>query len=65
MKWSVVTRGKDHSYAVIDVFDSKKKAEEKAQEIGQCFLVEGTQMRNEPIGQVEEHTRIAWSKWIP
>jgi len=58
--WSVVTLGKDHGYATeVDVFSSKEKAEAKARDLGNCYVVKGTQMWNEPLGQVEEHNREA------
>lgn len=64
--WSVVTLGKDHGYATeVDVFDSKSEAERVARDRGNCYVVKGTQMWNEPLGQVEEHDRTAPSKFFP
>jgi len=58
--WSVVTLGKGHSYATeVDTFSSKSKAEQEARDRGDCYVVKGTQMWNEPLGQVEEHDRPA------
>lgn len=63
--WSVVTLGKDHGYAAeVEVFSSKAKAEAKARDLGNCYVVKGTQMWNEPLGQVEEHDRTAPSKFF-
>lgn len=63
--WSVVTLGKDHGYATeVQVFDSKSKAEAKARDLGNCYVVKGTQMWNEPLGQVEEHNREAPYKFF-
>jgi hypothetical protein len=64
--WSVVTLGKGHSYATeVDVFTSKSKAEQEAKDRGDCYVVKGTQMWNEPLGQVEEHDRNVPSKFFP
>jgi len=63
--WSVVTLGRDHGYATeVQVFDSKSKAEAKARDLGNCYVVKGTQMWNEPLGQVEEHNREAPYKFF-
>lgn len=63
--WSVVTLGKDHGYATeVEVFDNKAKAEAKARGLGNCYVVKGTQMWNEPLGQVEEHSREAPYKFF-
>jgi hypothetical protein len=63
--WSVVTLGKGHSYATeVDTFGSKAKAEAEARDRGDCYVVKGTQMWNEPLGQVEEHDRTAPSKYF-
>jgi hypothetical protein len=64
--WSLVTLGKGHGYAAeVQVFSSKAKAEKEAQEQGNCYVVKGTQMWNEPLGQVEEHDHTAPSKFFP
>lgn len=64
--WSVVTLGKDHGYAAeVDTYGSKEKAESEARRRGNCYVVKGTQMWNEPLGQVEEHNRTAPSKFFP
>jgi hypothetical protein len=64
--WSLVTLGKDHGYAAeVQVFPSKAKAEREAHEQGNCYVVKGTQMWNEPLGQVEEHNRSAPAKFFP
>lgn len=58
--WSVVTLGRGHGYATeVDTYSSKAKAEEEARNRGDCYVVKGTQMWNEPLGQVEEHDRDA------
>ena len=63
--WSVVTLGKSHGYATeVDLFSSKAKAETKARDLGNCYVVKGTQMHNEPIGHVEEHNREAPYKFF-
>lgn len=63
--WSVVTLGKDHGYATeVEVFSNKARAEAKARELGNCYVVKGTQMWNEPLGQVEEHNRTAPFKFF-
>jgi len=63
--WSVVTVGKDHGYASeVDVFDSKAKAEAEARKRGNCYVVKGTQMWNEPLGQVEEQSKPAPYKFF-
>jgi hypothetical protein len=64
--WSVVSLGKSHGYATeVQVFSSKEKAEQEAMDQGNCYVVKGTQMWNEPLGQVEEHDRPAPSKFFP
>jgi len=64
--WSVVTMGEKHGYAAdVEVFSSKAKAEQKAKEQGNCYIVKGTQMWNEPLGQVEEHDGSAPRKFFP
>ncbi|HEX4992579.1 MAG TPA: hypothetical protein VFV45_05050, partial [Rubrobacteraceae bacterium] len=64
--WSVVETGVDDNYASkVDVFLSKPKAEREASDRGDCYVVKGTQMWNEPLGQVEEHDRVAPYKFFP
>jgi hypothetical protein len=64
--WSVVTLGTDHAYATeVETFPSKAKATAAAKDRGNCYVVKGTQMWNEPLGQVEEHDRIAPSTFFP
>lgn len=63
--WSVVTLGRDHGYATeVDTFDSKSAAEKAARDLGNVYVVKGTQMWNEPLGQVEEHDRVAPSSFF-
>lgn len=63
--WSVVTLGKDHGYATdVEIFGSKDEAEERAKNLRNVYVVKGTQMWNEPLGQVEEHDRDAPSKFF-
>ena len=63
--WSVVVTGENHGYATeVDVFKSKADAERAARNRGNCYVVKGTQMWNEPLGQVEEHDRMAPSKYF-
>lgn len=53
--WSVATTGRGHSYASeIWEFPSKSKATDFAKETGNAYVIRGTQMWNEPIGQIEE-----------
>lgn len=53
--WSVVTMGRGHGYATeVHTFGSKAKAHEYAKNIGDCYVVKGTQEWNEPLGQIEE-----------
>ncbi len=64
--WSVVTLGKDHGYATeVDTFASKDAAVQAAKERGGVYVVKGTQMWNEPLGQVEEHDKPAWTRYFP
>ena len=56
--WSVVEMHDGYASAV-DTYDSKEKAEREARDRGRCYVVKGTQMWNEPLGQVEEHDRDA------
>lgn len=56
--WSVVTM-EDGYASNVQAFNSKSKAEAEARDHGNCYVVKGTQMWNEPLGQVEEHDRPA------
>lgn len=63
--WSVVVLGRDHGYATeVNLFFSKEEAERGARDLGDCYVVKGTQMWNEPLGQVEEHGRLAPYKYF-
>jgi hypothetical protein len=63
--WSVVVLGRTHGYATeVDVYSDKSKAEAAAKDLGNCYVVKGTQQWNEPLGQVEEHDRDAPSKYF-
>jgi hypothetical protein len=58
--WSVVEVNEDDNYAAdVHIFRSKAEALKEAQAIGGVYVVKGTQMWNEPIGQVEEHRKMA------
>ena len=57
--WSVVTLDRDGYATEVEVFGAKAKAESEARDRGNCYVVKGTQMWNEPLGQVEEHDRTA------
>ena len=70
--WSVAQTGYDldedggdsQGYvAEVAVFDSKSEAVAYARDIGKATVVKGTQMWNEPVGQVEEHGREAWTRY--
>ena len=71
--WSVAQTGYDlggddeddyQSYVgSVEVFDSKADAIAYAKDIGRATVVKGTQMWNEPMGQVEEHDRPAWTRY--
>jgi len=57
----------DHSQgyiAEVETFTSKAKALAYAKDIAPAYLVRGTQMWNEPVGQVEEHDRRAWYQLV-
>ena len=59
--------GEDHSQgyiAEVRVFDSKSKALAYAKDIAPAYLVPGTQMWNEPVGQIEEEDRPVRYKLI-
>lgn len=63
--WSVVTTGSNHGYAVeVEIRESKTDAEAYAREIGGAYVLKGTQMWNEPVGQVEESDRPATYRWV-
>ena len=47
----------------VEIFDSKADAIAYAKDIGGATVVKGTQMWNEPMGQVEEHDRPAWTRY--
>jgi hypothetical protein len=71
--WSVAQTGYDlggddedeyQSYVgSVEIFDSKADAIAYAKDIGRATVVKGTQMWNEPMGQVEEHDRPAWTRY--
>lgn len=44
-------------------FTSKQQAIDYARSIGGATVVQGTQMVNEPMGQVEEHGGLAWHRY--
>lgn len=48
----------------VETFNSKEKALAYARDIAPCYVVKGTQMWNEPIGQVEEHDKVAWYQFV-
>jgi hypothetical protein len=59
--------GEDHSQgyiAEVRVFNSKSKALAYAKDIAPAYLVPGTQMWNEPVGQIEEEDRPVKYKLI-
>lgn len=49
--------------AEVETFTSKDEAIAYAKSIGGATVVRGTQMWNEPVGQVEEHDRTAWTRF--
>lgn len=49
--------------AEVEIFKSKEKAIAHARDIGGAHVVKGTQMWNEPLGQVEEHDKTAWTRF--
>lgn len=57
--WSIATKDEDGYAKEVDTFESRESAEEEARDRGNCYVIKGTQMWNEPIGQVEEHDRQA------
>jgi len=71
--WSVARSGYDTGeeddgqyqgyVAEVELFGSKSDAIAYAKDIGGGTVVKGTQMWNEPMGQVEEHGREAWSRY--
>jgi len=63
--WSVAVTGRGHGYVTeVEANLTRSEAEEKARNWGGAYVVKGTQMWNEPIGQVEEHNRDAPYKFI-
>jgi hypothetical protein len=50
--WSFVKCEEGYA-SVVETYESSQKAEERAKEDG-GYVVKGTQMWNEPLGQVEE-----------
>lgn len=49
----------------VGLFSTKEAAMREAKDIGDAYVVEGTQMYNEPLGQVEEHDKPARYKYVP
>ena len=57
--WSVAQRGPDGYVDYVEVFGSKSDAERHARGLGDAYVMRGTQMWNEPLGQIEESNRPA------
>lgn len=59
--WSVAVLGRGHGYVseVEADFESKFQAIARAEELGDAYVVRGTQVWNKPLGTVEEHDRVA------
>lgn len=63
--FSVVRTGMEDCYATdIQLFRSRKAAEDYARSVGGGWVVNGTQMWNEPVGQIEESDEDAPSAWV-
>lgn len=63
--WSIAVVGKSHGYVTeAEYYDSKQEAIEAAKEMGGAYILKGTQMWNEPLGQVEEHDRRVKYQWV-
>ena len=61
----MVQKGMDHSYATeVETFGSKTEAEAHAREVGGAYVVKGTQMWNEPLGQIEESRKPSPYRFI-
>lgn len=63
--WSVVALDKDGYAAEVETFNSRAEAMSEARGRGGVYVVRGTQMWNEPLGQVEEHSRTAKYVFVP
>ena len=62
--WSVVVM--EDGYACdCEYYSQKSDAEDAARDQGDCYVVKGTQMWNEPLGQVEEIDKSAAYKYFP
>lgn len=48
----------------VETFSSESKAVQHARDNGPAYVVRGTQMWNEPLGQVEEHDRHAPTRLV-
>ncbi len=65
MPYSTATVGKDHGYVIdVQVHDTRAEAERAAREHGGAYVMKGTQMWNEPLGQIEESDRPATYKFV-
>jgi len=63
--WSVVQLGMDHGYATdVNTYSTKSKAIDAAKDAGGAYVLRGTQMWNEPLGQIEESDRPARTQWV-
>jgi len=63
--WSVAHTGHGHGYVTeVDTFSSKSKAMQAAKDAGGAYVMRGTQMWNEPLGQIEESNRPASYQWV-
>lgn len=59
MRYSIVLESDGYAKEVYEGFRSKQEAMKAAEEEGFDYVVKGTQMWNEPIGQIEESNKYA------
>lgn len=62
--WSVVELDGDGYATEVNEYHDKSKAEGAARDRGDCYVVKGIQLWNKSLGRVEEHDRVAPSRYF-
>lgn len=62
--WSAFWIGRRHGYVTeVALFGSKQEAIDAAKDAGGGYVLKGTQMENEPMGQIEESNKFRDYRW--
>lgn len=63
--WSVAMSVDDGYVDNVRYFDSEHEAKAYAKRRGDSYVIEGTQMRGKPLGEIEESDRYSGLKYFP